>query len=246
MSGNGTTKLIMPKMNLEGVGEVDLTFWYAQPAKAHTHDILNVYYKSSECEQWTLLKQYSMQVSSWRKRTIELPDLSQNYYIAFEAVCRGGYGIVVDDVNVVTEYDAIDTEDYSEIVKIYPNPASNYLNISSLERIDCVCVYDISGRMVEKTDVNDNKTMIDTFRYDRGIYVVCVEIKEKINKINSNYAFKHGDGEYYESVNEYFKAVEKFYAFSTTVPSSQSSFLKMGIRYVENCEDAYLEAEMSK
>lgn len=182
VSGNGTTKLIMPKMNLEGVGEVDLTFWYAQPAKAHTHDILNVYYKSSECEQWILLKQYSMQVSSWRKRTIELPDLSQNYYIAFEAVCRGGYGIVIDDVNVVTEYDAIDTEDYSEIVKIYPNPASNYLNISSLERIDCVCVYDISGRMVEKTDVNDNKTMIDTFRYDRGIYVVCVEIKEKIYK----------------------------------------------------------------
>lgn len=70
--------------------------------------------------------------------------------------------------------------------------------------------------------------------------------REKINKINSNYAFKHGDGEYYKSVNEYFKAVEKFYAFSTTVPSSQSSFLKMGIRYVENCEDAYLEAEMSK
>lgn len=182
VSGNGTTKLILPKMNLEDLGEVDLTFWYAQPAKAHTHDILNVYYKSSEYDQWTLLKQYSMQISSWRKRTIELPELSSNYYIAFEVVCRGGYGIVIDDINIVTEYDAIDSENYSEIIKVYPNPASNELNISSSEAIDCVCMYDIMGRLIEKINVNGNKIKIDTFNYERGIYVIGVEIEDIIYK----------------------------------------------------------------
>ena len=39
-------------------------------------------------------------MASWKNRVIELPNVTANYYIAFEAECNGGYGIVLDDVNV--------------------------------------------------------------------------------------------------------------------------------------------------
>jgi len=56
--------------------------------------------------------------------------------------------------------------------KIYPNPASNNVNISTSTEITTVKVMDISGRIkFYKKDINSRHVNIDTERLPKGIYI---------------------------------------------------------------------------
>ncbi len=46
------------------------------------------------------LAEYTTDISSWTERNLSLPNLSADYYVAFEAVGDYGYGVVLDDVAV--------------------------------------------------------------------------------------------------------------------------------------------------
>ena len=93
-----TVKLISPTLNLEGATEAVLSFWHAQSVAMGDQDYLRVYYRNATDGEWQLLAHYQYSLANWKYREIQLPDVTSNYYIAFEAECNGGYGVVVDDV----------------------------------------------------------------------------------------------------------------------------------------------------
>ncbi len=102
---NVTSKLVTPTFDFTNIANATLTFWHAQSVRQSHQDILNVYYKNSTDGEWQLLASYLYSLANWKQRTIELPNLSANYYIAFEAVCQGGYGVVLDDISVTVQYE---------------------------------------------------------------------------------------------------------------------------------------------
>ncbi len=58
--------------------------------------------------------------------------------------------------------------------KIYPNPASNNLNIECEERISNLELYDALGKMlISKENVLDN-TFIDVSNFNSGIYILKI------------------------------------------------------------------------
>lgn len=56
-------------------------------------------------------------------------------------------------------------------LKIYPNPASNYLNITANNTIDKVEFYSILGQKVHKTDHTNS---IDISNFDSGVYFIKI------------------------------------------------------------------------
>ncbi|OFY08491.1 MAG: hypothetical protein A2W93_01335 [Bacteroidetes bacterium GWF2_43_63] len=94
------TKLITPQIDLSGFSSSTLTFWYVNKLWSPDQDELKVYYKTSLGGTWTLLNTYNTNISVWTQATIPLPNLSSDYYIAFEATENYGYGIAIDDINV--------------------------------------------------------------------------------------------------------------------------------------------------
>lgn len=58
--------------------------------------------------------------------------------------------------------------------KIYPNPANSYFNISLSENIDCLKIYDISGRLVKNIKISNKRSSIPLFDIKTGIYFVRV------------------------------------------------------------------------
>ena len=57
-------------------------------------------------------------------------------------------------------------------ISVYPNPASEILNIKSQNQIDYLRVFDLSGRMVFNADVMDLNATIDVRRFNNGIYIL--------------------------------------------------------------------------
>ena len=100
-SHNGfKTKLITPALNLASLYNPQLTFWRAHPAWGGDIDDLKVYYKTSETGNWILLNSYTTNITSWTLTTINLPNPSATYFIAFEGVANYGYGVSIDDISV--------------------------------------------------------------------------------------------------------------------------------------------------
>lgn len=98
--GTQTTKLVSSPLNLSNISQPALKFSYALKAKNGRQDYLRVYYKTSADGEWTLLQSFTSAQETWRETTINLPTPSADYYVAFEATLRGGYGVCVDDVEV--------------------------------------------------------------------------------------------------------------------------------------------------
>ena len=94
-----TTKLVMPNFDFTFLTNPTLSFWYAQAGGAYY--TMNVYYRSSPSEEWTLLQTYSGNTGGqWTPATLSLPNPSSNYQIAFESMGMNGSGMVLDDIVV--------------------------------------------------------------------------------------------------------------------------------------------------
>lgn len=98
------TYLVTPKMQFASTAApAVLEFYHKQPAWLADQDTLNVYYKPSSALPWTLLASYTSDVQEWTKRSITLPNPSNDYYIAFLGNAKYGRGVCIDEVGVWQE-----------------------------------------------------------------------------------------------------------------------------------------------
>jgi len=95
---NGTTKLVLPNFDFTFLMNPTLSFWYGQVGG--TNYTMNVYYRSSPSDEWTFLQSYSGDTGQWMQATLNLPNPSSNYQIAFESMGMNGSGFVLDDIMV--------------------------------------------------------------------------------------------------------------------------------------------------
>ena len=95
---NSTTKLVLPNFDFSFLANPTVSFWYGQAGGANY--TLKVYYRSSPADEWTLLDTYSGNTGQWTQATLNLPNPSSNYQIAFEASGMNGTGMVLDDIVV--------------------------------------------------------------------------------------------------------------------------------------------------
>ena len=94
------TRLITPTLNLSALSSPVLTFWHTQAVWSGDQDQLIVYYKNSAGGTWTAIGTYTASITTWTMETINLPNSSSDYYIAFEGNAKYGYGVCVDDVSI--------------------------------------------------------------------------------------------------------------------------------------------------
>ncbi len=99
-----TTRLVTPELSFDAGSYGQLRFWHYMEEWLGDQDELRVYYKTSAGGSWTLLAEYTSNVSVWTERVIELPAGSTTYYLAFEGKAFFGHGVVIDDVTVTTSW----------------------------------------------------------------------------------------------------------------------------------------------
>ena len=92
--------LVSAKFAFDEGMSATLSFRHVQKEWSGDYDILSVYYKNTEAGDWQLLTRYNRAFESWTADEIELPNLSQNYYIAFFADLNYGFGIGLDDIRI--------------------------------------------------------------------------------------------------------------------------------------------------
>lgn len=99
-SADNKTRLISPPLNLSALINPSLQFWHTQAFWSPDQDELRVFYRASADSEWILLQSYTQNTASWTMHTLEMPDASETYCIAFEGNAKYGYGVCLDDIMV--------------------------------------------------------------------------------------------------------------------------------------------------
>ena len=83
----------------------------------------------------------------------------------------------LSDIPLETQY-----LEFSDNIKIFPQPAKNVVNISSVNSISSVSVLDITGKSIINTSFlkNKNNVTIDISFLDAGVYLVSVVLNDKV------------------------------------------------------------------
>ena len=76
-STNSITKLVTPVFDFTFLQNPTLSFWYGQVGNANY--TMNVYYRTSPSDSWTLLQNISSFTGPWSQTTISLPNPSSTY-----------------------------------------------------------------------------------------------------------------------------------------------------------------------
>ena len=87
--------------------------------------------------------------------------------------------MVIDYVRVYQNADILSTKGYSESneVRMYPNPANNFVTIASDVLIDKLEMYNVLGKKVHQAQTNSNTVNLDVSTFSKGLYI----LKFKIN-----------------------------------------------------------------
>ncbi|MBP1629798.1 MAG: peptidase [Bacteroidetes bacterium] len=97
---SSVAKLISPIIDFTNVQSPYLSFWYVNPSWNSDQNILKIYYRASAQSAWTLIKTYNTNITNWTFDSIQLPNQSSYYQIAFEGVNRYGRQIGIDDIKI--------------------------------------------------------------------------------------------------------------------------------------------------
>lgn len=95
-----SSKLVMPRFDFSGNTNVVLSFYlHNRELSSNIHE-LKILYKNSDLNTWEEIRSYNSDSPGWTKKSISLPELTDNYQIAIEAIGNGGYGICIDSISI--------------------------------------------------------------------------------------------------------------------------------------------------
>lgn len=165
------TKLVSPVLNLAGVTNPTVSFYYRNPYWNPDQNWLRIFYRVSDTDPWIQIIEFHSHVPTWSPSgDIALPDPSATYQIAVECETDYGYSTTVDSL-VVTGTLGVN-QFLKSTVNFYPNPAENVLNFSSNELVSDVLIFNTLGQKVMETKVNSIEGQIDISDLAAGNYIV--------------------------------------------------------------------------
>ena len=106
----------------------------------------------------------------------------QNYYTNFVI----DYEAYVDNINTFYAKDLSFARHLSDVTfTVFPNPTSDFLNVSTSDNIESVKVFDMNGRLVLSNTYNTSNVKLDVMSLTNGYYTVLVNDVKPIKFIKN-------------------------------------------------------------
>ena len=92
-----------------------------------------------------------------------------------------GLPVIVDSCVITLDVEEISNQGF----KVFPNPAHDYIIISTLENtgMHSYTITDAIGNLVAEGLINVNETRIELYKLKRGIYFIRIDGLRSINKV---------------------------------------------------------------
>ncbi len=173
--------LISPPLDLANMTNPQLTFYYANVNWFGDVDELRVFYRTSATGEWTLLGEYTDEMTQWTEVTLDLPNPSSTYYVGFMGTSEWARGLNLDDITIdgALSTPSLDAASF----RYFPNPVSDVLNLNYSQDISKVEVYNMIGQLVLSQNVNAASAQVNLSGVNAGTYLVKVFSANQMNTV---------------------------------------------------------------
>lgn len=202
-NNNETDWLISPIINLSTIASPQLSFAHSYAQVNTNNDQLSVYVSTDCGSSWNgpiyaksgnnlataaddTMNFIPVGQSEWIIDTVDLSLIAsqQNIRFGFKMESDKGNNIYLDDINIYSLFAVVQEEDEKYRIKIYPNPASEYINIfvqSGKEKVDRITMLDYTGKVVFSCphpvmSSADQVYQLPVHEYATGFYSVEITI----------------------------------------------------------------------
>jgi len=100
-SQSDVCRLSTPALNMTGYTGAVLRFWLSMQQWGTDQDTLNVWVKTNAAASWFWIAGFTNFIASWTQQSIPLLNLSTHYTIGFVGNAKNGFGVCLDDVEVI-------------------------------------------------------------------------------------------------------------------------------------------------
>jgi hypothetical protein len=90
-----------------------------------------------------------------------------------EVEVSDGYNVVVVSEEIEFDIDPLGIVDLEAMVKVYPNPAADYLRVENAANTTVV-LYNVLGQVVFSTGINSSLETLDVSRFNKGTYMLKI------------------------------------------------------------------------
>lgn len=107
--------------------------------------------------------------------------LSEGDYVQSKADIYFDFNYPIITNDAITLFQAtmsIDDNPKAIDLKFYPNPTTDYFNITSKAMIQSIELYDVSGRLIRTSLVNDFETQQNVINLNNGVYILKIKTHE--------------------------------------------------------------------
>ncbi len=115
----------------------------------------------------------------WHSRSVQL-DLegyaNQDVYIAFKNITNDGYILMIDDVRVMGSDFASASENELPTISVYPNPASDFIQINGVESEAIYSCYSVTGELI----LTATSSRLDVSALRAGTYFIQVKSSDTV------------------------------------------------------------------
>jgi M6 family metalloprotease-like protein len=118
-----STRLISPKFELQSGQTYVLHFRHIQTEWEGDQDTLKVLVRTESSGTWQEIADYGSNITEWAEHILDLP-YSEPFEIAFEGTAKYGYGIGIDDVEIVS----------TNPCQIYPDVSVSNITVSNITK----------------------------------------------------------------------------------------------------------------
>ncbi len=101
----------------------------------------------------------------------------QAVYVAIQCISNDAFIFLVDDISI-SFFTSVNDNPLAESLKVYPNPATDVLNIQAGVEITKARLFNISGQMVYESNGNSNEMRISTTEMPVGLYLLNITTKQ--------------------------------------------------------------------
>ena len=166
--------LVSAPLDISQVSHPILTFKHKQRMLEQKVDELSVWYATSLNDYFHLLGEYTYACEDWETITLELPEASDAYLIAFKGKSQDADGVYVDDVRVGNYVDDGVEEATSLAVSVSPNPTSGRVSIETNAASGEIAVFDLFGRKITTAMLNEGRAEVDLSGCAKGVYMARI------------------------------------------------------------------------
>jgi hypothetical protein len=112
---------------------------------------------------------------TWTEEMWDLSDYDgQSVYVAINCVSEDAFVFMIDNLSVDFIVGVPDTPEELQGISVYPNPATDQINVLSPEEITEVIVYNYLGQRVYNQVVKSNEFRMNTESLNTGVYYINI------------------------------------------------------------------------